>query len=210
MKTININLIGEFAKTVKTKRLEFKEDNLDSRTRIMVIASIIGIFIVLATSFGVWLVVKNMNVAADKNLKKLKMQLTDLQTEEKILSAYTRDIKNKKKIAELKLLAREQIAQLTFPWSEVLLDLAKKIPKSIIITEMKKMAAGKAFSKLTISGIVSAKETPLTEVSFFILNINQDENSLLKEAEIKALRYEEDSKAYEFEIEAQLRKPKQG
>ncbi len=210
MKTININLIGEFKKTIKSGRIELKEDMLDSKTKFAVVSFTIGTFILLAASFGVWFAAENLSKRSKNDLKKLDTKFAELKHEEAVLSAYTNDLKNKKKIAEFKLLAKEQVDSLFIPWSSILRDLAAKVPKKIIITDIKKNSTRFGDNSLKISGLVSAEEKPLTIVSFFILNINEDKNSLLTDAKIKKLGFEKESELYEFEIETNLRKTETG
>ncbi|OGI02167.1 MAG: hypothetical protein A2Y25_04825 [Candidatus Melainabacteria bacterium GWF2_37_15] len=205
MKTININLIGEYAKTVKTSPLELEKDTLDSKTRFAVIAIILGTLITLALSFGVWLIAKNMAQKSEMTLNKLKTELAELQQEEAALSAYQKDLENKKKIAKIKLRAQEQINSLFIPWSQILDNLTVKVPKHVIITDITKVAIGKNSNKLEISGVVSAKVKPITAISFLILNINEDVNSLLTNAKIVNIKYGKEADLYEFQIETELR-----
>lgn len=204
MKTININLIGEFKKTVKSGRFEIKKDSLDSGTKFFVIIFVIATFVVLSASFGVWLVAENLAKSSKVSLEKLTTELTELKNREAVLSAYTKDLENKRKMAELKLRAKKQINNLFIPWSLILTELSQKVPKKIIVTDIQKLSSGKITDKMVISGIVSAENKPLTAVSFFILNINEDKNSLLADAEIKTLEYKDEKELYEFEIEAKL------
>jgi len=210
LKTVNINLIGEFKKTIKSGRIEIKQDTLDSKTKFAVISFTIGTFVLLAASFGVWFAAENLSQRSKRNLEELGIQFTKLKSEEAFLAAYTNDLKNKKKAAEWKLLAKEQVDSLFIPWSSILSDLATKVPKKIIITDIKKNSSRQGDNSLKISGLVSAEEKPLTAVSFFILNLNEDAASLLTNAKIGKLEFDKDSELYKFEIETNLRKTKTG
>ncbi len=103
------------------------------------------------------------------------------------------------------------------PWSIVLKDLACKIPTNIVVLDIDKTSTARqsrGSNELRISGIVPAyknssmprnlKIKPLTAISFFILNINEDKDSLLGNAKIGRIEYKDDKDVYEFEIKTKV------
>ncbi len=212
MKTININLIGEFAKAPEYNRAVIKKDDLNTSTRLIMVILLVGILITFVTSFGIWFITDLLGRSSKAELKKLKTEHEQLEEEQTRLVIYRKNLQNDLTVAHLKYLARKQINNSFVPWSAVLKELATKIPKNIIISNIDKagICSTGCSNRLTISGMVPASKNtrskPFTTVSFLILNINEDKNSLLFDAQIKKVEYEEDSRFYRFEIEAGIRK----
>lgn len=212
MKTIDINLIGELDVSEYSKAV-IKKDNLDTGTKILVVVFLVGIFTLFITSFGLWFITENLSKKHRPQLTKLKTEHQKLDKEQKNLSTYRKNLQKELEIAEFKLLAKNQIDGTFIPWSEVLKDLAAKIPKNIVVLSIDKTSAfrsaGQA-NKLNISGIVPVssknKVKPFTAVSFLILNINEDKNSLLQNAKIKRIEYKSEANVYEFEIQTDIQK----
>lgn len=214
MKTININLKGELGRVPKASRAKIQQDELDTKTKLIFIISLAGIIVILASSFGVWMLTKKVNKTSKIELAKLHTEHENLQKEEKKLILYNKNLKEQKKLAEYKFLAKEQINDLFIPWSAVLKDLASKVPKDVIILNIAKTSRRGASTKLNISGIIPAGKTyskyassgskPLTAISFLILNINEDKNSLLNNAKIQNIKYKNKTDVYEFDIEANV------
>lgn len=210
MKTININLIGEFAKAPEYNKAVIKKDDLNTSTRLIMVIFLVGVLIVFAVSFGVWFVTDLLGRGSKAELKKLKTEHEQLEEEQTRLAIYRKSLQDDLMIAHLKYLARKQINNSFVPWSSVLKELAAKVPKNIIISNIDKAGTANFNNRLTISGVVPASKNtrnkPFTTVSFLILNINEDENSLLFDANIKKIEYEEKAELYQFEIEAGIRK----
>ena len=74
-------------------------------------------------------------------MNKLKVEHNKIKKQETKLSIYSKDLNNKKKIINLKLLAREQINNLFIPWSLILEDLASKVPKNVIVLDIDKLTS---------------------------------------------------------------------
>ena len=213
MKTISINLIGDLRKTSKTNPIAKKGSSLDTRNQILAYILIIGVFIVFTASMGGWFLVRQMTSNLDKKLVQLNENLTTLRAQETQLSLFRKNLKKEKEITELKIMIQNQLNNTFFPWSAVLQEIAVKIPKDIIVLKIEK--EGKAQKsrktddslKLKISGIIptNKKQEPLTAISLFIFNLNDNQNSLLSNAKISKLDFNDKTRAYEFEIETSIR-----
>jgi len=213
LKTININLIGDFKKTSKTDPKAKKGSSVDARNQIYAYILIIGVFIVFTAGIGGWFLVKQMTSNLDRKLVKLNEKLNTLNQQETQLSLFRKNLKKEKEITELKIMIQSQLNNTFFPWSGVLQEIATKIPKYIIVLKIEK--EGKATQsknqndslKLKISGIIPAnkKQEPLMAISLFIFNLNDNQNSLLSNAKISKLDFNDKTKAYEFEIETSIR-----
>ncbi len=214
LKTININLIGDFGKTSKINIREAKRGvSSDTRVQIYAYILIISILVLFAISFGSWLFVKQMTSNLDKKIVKLNNNLNILREEEILLSEFRQNLKKEKEINEFKIVAQNQINNSFLPWSSVLKEIATKIPTNIIVLKIEKTGTSektkeKKNLKLKISGIIQAniKPYPLTLISLFIFNLNEKETSLLTNASISKLEFNEKTKAYEFEIETSIRR----
>ena len=213
MKTISINLIGDLRKTSKTNPIAKKGSSLDTRNQILAYILIIGVFIVFTASMGGWFLVRQMTSNLDKKLVQLNENLTTLRAQETQLSLFRKNLKKEKEITELKIMIQNQLNNTFFPWSAVLQEIAVKIPKDIIVLKIEKQGkakqSGKTDSslKLKISGIIptNKKQEPLTAISLFIFNLNDNQNSLLSNAKISKLDFNDKTRAYEFEIETSIR-----
>lgn len=216
MKIININLIGELNKAPEYNKAVIKKDNLDAGTKILVIIFIVGIIVTFVTSFGFWFITDNLAAKQRPKLAELENQHQKLLKEQTKLTVYRKNLQNDLKVAKFKKFAKKQTDNTFIPWSQVLTELANKIPKNIIVQDIDKSNYGSAgaghVNKLNIAGIVPAssertktKIKPFTAVSFLILNINEDKDSLLEKAKIKRIEYEDESDVYSFEIETSIR-----
>jgi len=213
LKTININLIGDFKKTSKTDPKAKKGSSVDARNQIYAYILIIGVFIVFTAGIGGWFLVKQMTSNLDRKLVKLNEKLNTLNQQETQLSLFRKNLKKEKEITELKIMIQSQLNNTFFPWSGVLQEIATKIPKYIIVLKIEKEGnirrSGKTDSslKLKISGIIPAnkKQEPLMAISLFIFNLNDNQNSLLSNAKISKLDFNDKTKTYEFEIETSIR-----
>ena len=205
MKTINVNLVGELHMAPEYNKKVIRKDNLNARTKIFVVIFLVVILVTFILGFSFWLFTNTMCGKYRPELQKLQASHRTLKSEEQELAKYNKNLKNALKIAKFKLLAKEQINQTFIPWSEVLKDLASKIPRDIIITDVKKTTSSSSsgVNKLNITGMVPANKStikPITTVSFLILNINEDKNSFLGNAEIKKVEYNPELNIYEFEV----------
>lgn len=213
MKTVNINLIGDLGKISKintknaTAKGSFTEGN-------PVIAYIVltAILVIFASVFGGWLLVRNMTSNLDKNLMALNEKLNTLKDRETQLSNFRQDLKKENEISKFKIIVQKQLNDSFFPWSSVLKEIADKIPKNIIVQKIEKNGSAIMTDRqqdsltLKISGIIPADKQPggLTIISLFIFNLNQNKNSLLSNAKISKLEFNDKTKAYEFEIETSV------
>ena len=214
MKTININLIGDLGKNSKTNpKVAKKGTSFNTRNQILAYIMIIGIFIVFTASVGGWLLVKKMTTSLDRNLIKLNSNLNLLKEQETQLSDFRKNLKKEKEITELKIVIQKQLNSTFFPWSAVLQEIATKIPTDIIVLKIEKIGGSgqlrqdKNSLKLNISGIIPAnkKLEPLMAISLFIFNLNENQTSLLSNAKISKLNFNDKTRTYEFEIETSIR-----
>ncbi len=213
MKTININLIGELDKAPEYNKAVIKKDNLDTGTKIIIMVFLIGILGIFVISFGLWLITDNLGKKHSVELKNLKEEHQKLSRQQSELTIYRKNLQQELEVAEFKLLAQRQVNNSFIPWSSVLKELAAKIPRNIIVSNIDKTASHRSsgsINRLSISGIVpdsgKSRVKPFTAVSFLILNINEDKNSLLGGAEIKRVEYKAETSVYEFEIETNIKK----
>ncbi len=213
MKTININLIGELDKAPEFNKAVIKKDNLDASTKIFIIIYLIGIFVVFVFGFGIWLIADNLGKKHSIELKALKDEQQKLSKEHTELSIYRKNLQEDLEIAKFKQIARNQINSSFIPWSSILKELATKVPRNVIVSSIDKTSFNRSktsVNRLSISGIVPASSRsrvkPFTAVSFLILNINEDKDSLLYDAEIKTVEYKTETNIYEFVIETGIRK----
>ena len=213
MKTININLIGDSGKTSKQNIKEAKKRNsFDTKNQLLAYIMIISVLVVFASSMGGWVLVKQMTSALDRKLIKLNENLNTLQEQETLLSAFRKNLKKEKEITEFKIVIKKQLNNSFFPWSDVLREIADKIPKDIIVLKIEKEGTLRqsrqqdASLKLEISGIIPAnkKLQPLTAISLFIFNLNENQNSLLSNAKISKLEFNDKTRTYEFQIETSV------
>ena len=213
MKTIKINLIGDSGKTSKQNIKEAKKRNsFDTRNQLLAYIMIISVLVVFAASMGGWFLVKQMTSSLDKKLIKLNENLNTLQEQETLLSAFRKNLKKEKEITEFKIVIRKQLNSSFFPWSAVLREIADNIPKDIIVLKIEKEGTLRqsrqqdAPLKLEISGIIPAnkKLQPLTAISLFIFNLNENQNSLLSKAKISKLEFNDKTRTYEFQIETSV------
>lgn len=211
MKTININLIGDLGKTSKTSLKNTKKGtSFDAKNQILAYILIVAVLIVFAASLGGWLLVKQMTSNLDRKLLKLNENLNTLREQETELSNFRKSLKKEKEITEFKIVIQKQLNSSFFPWSAVLKEIAAKIPKDIIVLKIEKTGntakSKQEAIKLKISGIIPAnkKPAPLMMISLFIFNLNATQNSLLTNAKILKLDFNDKTKTYEFEIETSI------
>jgi len=208
LKTININLIGTLGKTQKSKdKLSGKYSN--AGTQIYSWILVIATLIVFVISFGSWIAVKNMSQKLSQNLSKVENNIINIEKEETRLNLYRKGLKNDKEAAELKLVIRKTIEASFLPWKDILGEIAEKIPKDVVVLNIEKAGNPKdEIFGLKISGIIPAnkKIKPLITASLFIFNLNNDTNSLLYDAKITNLNFNEKTQAYEFEIETSIKR----
>lgn len=212
MKTININLIGELRKNLKTNNKNAKISSLDAKNQILAYILIIGIMIIFAACAGGWLLVRTMSSNLDKKLIRLNNNLDLLREEESQLSAFKKSLNKEKEITRYKIVIQKQLNAAFFPWSTVLQKIASKIPRDIVVQKIEKSnETGKSKNqinslKLNISGIISTdrKPNPIVAVSLFIFNLNENPNSLLSNAKITKLEFNDKTRAYEFKIETSV------
>ena len=213
LKTINVNLIGDLAKTSKTNlKVAKKGISFDARNQILASIMVIGVLVVFAASLGGWLLVKHMTSNLDRKLVKLNKNIDTLREQETQLSLFRKNLKKEKEITELKIVIQKQLNNSFFPWSAVLQEIAIKIPTDIIVLKIEKEGGSRHSRQiknnliLKISGIIptNKKLEPLTAISLFIFNLNENQNSLLANAKISKLGFNDKTRAYEFEIETSV------
>lgn len=210
METVTINLTD-----YSRKKSGFKKPKNADNVQKQIFAYIIlaGILVVFAACFGGRMFTEKMNTNLDKKLTALKKDTEILKQEEEKLSQFKDNLKKEKEAAEYKILTLNKINNFFLPWSEVLKEISAKIPKDIIVLKIEKTnSSGKTVQdlstpKLKISGIISAKgqsHKPLSLISLFIFNLNENKESVLSNAKISKLDFDDKTKSYEFEIETSV------
>jgi len=212
LKTININLIGSLGKSSKlTLKAANKKISSNMGNQVFALILIIAILITFAVSFGGWIAVKKMTASLDKNLINVEENIKTLEAEETKLNTFRKNLKKEKEMAKLKILVKSKVDSSFLPWSDILKEIAVKMPKDIIVLNIEKIGNPRdKESNLKISGIIptNKKIKPLMAASIFIFSLNNDQNSLLSDAKISRLEFNEKTRAYEFEIETSIVKRK--
>lgn len=210
MKTINVNLIGNLGKASKTSYEEAKKKNrLDSKSQIFAWILIVVTLITFSVGFGGWFAVRQMTLRLNNKLNELESNLAKLNSHSDELTIFRKNLKRDKEIAELKITVQKQINDSFFPWSDILKEIAAKIPKNIIVQKIEKYGNTKDSSfNLKITGIIpgNKKNKPLMTISLFIFSLNNNANSLLSDAKISRLEFNDKTQAYEFELETSMMK----
>ena len=212
LKTVNINLIGDFGKISRVTRKEVsKKPSSEAGNQVFAMILIIATLISFAASFGGWLLVKKLSSRINQNIIKVSESTKKLEKQEKELNNFRKNLKKEIETTELEISAQNRINSLFLPWSGILNEIAVKIPRDIVVLDIEKRGSreDKEFS-LKISGTVpqNNRVRPLTAVSLFIFNLNSGQNSLLCDAKISKLDFNEKTRAYEFEIDASISQTK--
>ena len=217
MKTVTVNLIDNSDKTSKSKAVKVRKTSSEVKGQIFGFIALLCVLIVFAACFGGWIFMKKQTSDMEKKLVKFNKELDELRQEEARLSEYKDNLEKEKEVAEYKILVLNRLNNSFLPWSNVLKEISSKIPKDIIVSKIEKTgtsAQSEIFPILKISGMISARNKkiePLTEISLFIFNINEEaekENLLLSEAKISKLEFDEKTKIYEFEFETTVKNKK--
>ncbi|EKE02682.1 MAG: hypothetical protein ACD_20C00346G0009 [uncultured bacterium] len=208
MRTININLIGK--KDKETKKTPALIENVDDKTRLISFTLTTGALVVLVLSAGI-------GFSASYSAQKISSELSELRIEHEKLKAELatnksiyKNLLKDKKILDLKLLAQNQVESSILPWHSILTDIENTVPKDIKITKILKAKAASSGIGLNIQGHTNSRRSPkenlLEQISFFVLNINENSllSSYLANAVIKTADYVEKDEAYNFTIETSL------
>jgi len=220
LKTININLIGNSAKTSKKAKPQlkiFKNTNFEIKT--IAVVTIISSCVILGISAGIWFMI---DLSVKRNLSELynlKIENENLEKDFTKLTLTQKDIQKEKKILELKSLARERLDNLILPWNRILTDIGISIPKELTISKI--YASAKTnflFSSqdqntektILIEGQIDPQkvsQNPLSALSYFVLNINENlpSDTPLYDSIIKSVSLSPTSGIYEFKIEAKIK-----
>jgi len=214
LKTININLAGEFVKLpkkIKKQQNIQKDQDINSKTKVLSMLFVFGACIVFIASFGLWLLMYNLNKKAIVEFNNLKAKYQALQLELSKSTTNFKNLENEKKILSYKKLAIDQINKNLIPWSSILLDISNTVPQNVKITEISKTNISKINEKpeISIKGIIASAnptKAPLETVSYFILNINENHmlNSTLTNAEAKDINFDPSDKIFKFEIKTNI------
>jgi hypothetical protein len=216
LRTININLIENKNKPVKIDNSYIND--IDGKTKSTSIIIVVSACIVFAICVCIWFVAFYLNKKADSDLTELKSRHENLKIELAESTSSFKDLQQEKKNLELKLLAQNQINDSLLPWYYILNDIAGAVPKDIKILKIEKAGLSSANDstsaiKLDIEGQISSLkrsgQDPLKEVSFFVININENPslNSYLSNAVLKSVKYEDKSQVYNFIIETCIKLP---
>lgn len=215
MKVIDINLIGEYGKNknaFKVKRSVLSKEKIDPKTReLSKMIAIVGCLF-LALSLVSWGYVSYISQNKEAELKELKKTYQELEPELKKVSSQQKSSKIKKRILELKLVARDTINEKFISWHNILRDIASAVPREVQIKEITRVQGrGKnaTGSNINIKGLINAdKSGALRLVSYFVLNINSNtsNSSLLNNAVIDTIKFDEQTGLYDFSINVKVNK----
>jgi len=213
VKTININLLGEFgglAKKNKPSRLGLEKDILDAETKRICILMIVGSLAVFAFSFLIWAVLFFSAQKMSSKLVNMTQKCSEIKFELESSETAVKNAKERKKILELKLLAKNQINQNIVSWEHILSDIVKVVPENIKITEINKVFSTKKDKEplLNIKGQINPMlNGSLKHISYLVLNINENlpPSTLLKDAIISSVKFNENTKLYDFTVQAKIK-----
>ena len=217
MKTVDIDLIGDFARTpgkTKIKKLAKSQGEITPRAKkisVILVAVACGVFVI---SFLIWIAIFFASQKFSDETAKLKSKNQTFQSELGALNLVQKNLQEEKKILDIKLLVQNQINELILPWHNILINISNAVPKNIKITEIAKLNTSKQQNQQTlieIKGQVNANKTDaLKLISYFVLNIsdNLPPDSLLTGATVKEVRFNEQSNSYDFSVEVNTKKNK--
>jgi Tfp pilus assembly protein PilN len=213
LKTININLLGEFgrlAKKNKPLRSGLEKDILNAETRRICILIIVGSLGIFAFSFLIWAVLFFSAQKMSSELVNMTQKCSELKFELESSETAEKNAKERKKILELKLLAKNQINQNIVSWEHILSDIVKVVPENIKITEINKVFSTKKDKEplLNIKGQINPMlNGSLKHISYLVLNINENlpPSTLLKDAIISSVKFNENTKLYDFTVQAKIK-----
>lgn len=228
MRTIEINLIGELNKKALKLKPETKSvADVDPKTRLISVVMVVASALVFMLSFGGWLATNYLTQKANDDLENLKAQHEKIKGELEQVKEINKNIKDEKQTLELQALAQTIINDSFVPWHNILSDLSNTIPPGIEVQKIYRTDSTlstvdvdpdnaqkpKDNFGLAIEGrvntSVAGKVSPISLISFFILNINENTaiNSHLYNSKVTKLKHEPAKNAYEFSIESRVKIP---
>lgn len=212
MKTIDINLLGSVSETHKSvyKPIKIEEkvdDNIKNLSKILVLSS----SVIFLGCFCIW----GYNVIQTNSMtieiSKIKAERILKEKEYKDLDQLGKVLVKERKILESKYKFQKLIEKEFLPWSKVLSNLTRAIPKSLVIDEIKKREMrnknGLMYKELAIKGKINQSKSPLQSLSFFLLNINENykEDTTLTNARAEKVEFEEKEGLYKFEVSTEIK-----
>ncbi|MFH0702075.1 MAG: hypothetical protein V2B14_00850 [bacterium] len=216
MKTININLIGNLARVpvkTKTEKISGESSEIDTKSKTFSVMIVIISSVIFLICASVWLIASYLTKKANTELTQINSEHTKLKKELAQMTQTQKDFEKERKISELRSFAQDQIKDSLLPWYNILTELAKAIPKDIKIKEISKISSVRKTKKSTIliirGEVLFKKELgidPLKTISFFALNINEnnDPNPLLSNGIVRNIEYDKVSESYNFTLEANI------
>jgi len=215
LKTININLIGEFGKAEKIREdrlLLSPEETVDDKVKFISVAVILGSCALFAICSIIWLF-------SFYSIRQNKLELVNIQNKAAVVqrkldktSKIAKNLDLLKKDLQVKELVYNQMKDSKSQWYKILKDIGNTIPKSIKIN---KIAKSKSTGTTTDKGIISIKGqisaskgyNPLKIISYFALNLNEQSklNSTLYDSKIASVEYSPQKRMYTFTIETHIK-----
>jgi len=211
LKTININLIGEFGKAEKIRMEKISlapEETIDDKIKFISVAIIMGSCALFAVCAVIWLF-SFFSIQQNKSeLAKIQEKSNILQIQLDKVSKLAKSLDTQKKELKVKLLVDNQINSYQSDWYKILKDIGNTIPKSIKINKIAKSKSTDSAAEggiISIKGEINARKgfNPLKIISYFALNVDKISilNSSLVNSKIASIEFNPQKRTYTFTIE---------
>ena len=214
MKTINVNLIGDASKYNKAPQTRIAPEGVDDKATTISFMALGVTAIIFAISFVTWLFAVHSSKNIQTELTELKTRHEVLKAEQSVSATNLKNIQEEKKILEIKGLVQKQIDKTLLPWHSILGEIGRAVPGGIKISRIARASSSKRSESkaitLNIDGESKGQANPLEQISFFVLNINENPSAVyLSNAVIKDITRTKDSNTYKFSMITELNIPNQ-
>ncbi len=215
MRTININLLYSIEdKQIKKRKSDSDAVPIDSRTKLISLILLGSGFALFSSSLLVFVLLNNGVKDKERNIVSLKGDNKKLKNEENDLKKYSTALKDEKNILELKKIGLKKVKDKFIPWTAVFSDLTHTLPRNVALSNISKKSKTKGPTLLEVTGKIFIKDEKKNNtfevISYLILNINNKmiNDSLLTNAHINSISFNEEEKSYTFSIAVNVLKPK--
>ncbi len=215
MRTININLLHSIEdKQIKKRKKDNENVPIDPTTKLISLILLGSGFALFSSSLIAFLLLNNSIKNKESDIVSLKGENLKLKKEEKDLNKYSTALKDEKNILELKKVGLKKVHERFTPWTFVFSDLVQNLPRNVALSNISKKSKAKGPNALEITGKIFLKDKKKNNtfevISYLILNINNKmiNNSLLTNARINSINFNEEEKSYTFTLAVNVLKPK--
>ncbi len=215
MRTININLLHSIEdKQIKRRKSDNDNVPIDSKTKLISFILLGSGFALFSSSLLAFVLMNNGVKDNERNIAGLKGDNKKLKNEEKDLKKYSTALKDEKNILVLKKIGLKKVKNRFIPWTAVFSDLTHNLPRNVALSNISKKSKAKGPNSLEVTGKIFIKDKKKNNtfevISYLILNINNKmiNDSLLTNARINSISFNEEEKSYTFSIAANVLKPK--